>query len=121
MKKKILIVDDDPGIVKLLSMLLMGKNYEILIALDGQQGIKIAQKEIPNLILLDIRMPNISGIEVFEKLLQLDITKNIPVIFMTAYPKPEIINQVLMMGAKNCISKPFISADFDQTIQMSIA
>ncbi len=118
MKKKILIVDDEPGIVRLLSMRLKAKGYEVFEAFDGIECMKIAIEEIPDLILLDIKMPQGGGIGAFEKLIQIDKTKGIPVIFMTAYPKLEIKNQVLKMGAKGCISKPFISEDFEQTIEM---
>ncbi len=118
MKKRILIVDDEPGIVRLISMRLKAKGFEVFEAFDGIECIKIAIKEIPDLILLDIKMPKGGGIRAFENLIQIDKTKGIPVIFMTAYPKLEIKNQVLKMGAKGCISKPFISEDFEQTIEM---
>ena len=97
------------------------KGYEIIEAYDGLECVKIAIKEIPDLILLDIKMPNEDGIGAFKKLIQMDITKDIPVVFMTAYPKLEIKNQVLKMGAKDCSSKPFISEDFEKTIAMAIA
>jgi two-component system response regulator (stage 0 sporulation protein F) len=116
MKKKILIVDDEPGIVRLIAMRLKAKGYEVFEAFDGSECVKIAIKEMPDLILLDIKMPEGGGVAAFEKLIQIDKTKTIPVIFMTAYPKLEIKNQVLKMGAKGCISKPFISEDFEQTI-----
>ena len=57
---------------------------------------------------------------VFEKLILLDTTRKIPVIFMTAYPKSEIKNKVTKMGAMGFVSKPFVSADFEQTIDMVI-
>ena len=120
MKKRILIVDDEPAIVRLLSLRLQVKGYEIIEAYDGFECVKIAIKEIPDLILLDIKMPHGGGIGAFEKLIQLEMTKKIPVIFMTAFPKLEIKNLVLKMGAKGCISKPFISEDFEQTIEMNL-
>ena len=120
MKKKILIVDDEPGIVRLLTMRLKAKGYEVCEAFDGMECVKVAIKEIPDLILLDIKMPRGGGIGAFEKLIQIEITKNIPVIFMTAFPKLEIKNLVLKMGAKGCISKPFISEDFEKTIEMTL-
>jgi len=116
MKKKILIVDDEPGIVRLLSMRLKAKGYDVFEAYDGTECMKIAVEELPDLILLDIKMPQGGGIAAFENLTQIEKTKGIPVIFMTAYPKSEIKDQVLKMGAKGCISKPFISEDFEQTI-----
>ncbi len=121
MKKKILIVDDEPGIVRLLSMRLKAKDYEVLIAYDGVEGVEIAKKEVPDLILMDVKMPRGGGIGAFEKLIELNITRGIPVIFMTAsYPKTAIENQVLKMGAKGCIAKPFSSNDFEQTIALTL-
>ena len=117
MKKRILIVDDEPHIVKLISIRLMTKGYEVFVANDGVDCVKIAQREVPDLILLDIMMPHRSGIRAFEKLLQLDTTRSIPVIFMTAYPKAEIKTQVMKMGANGHISKPFTGAEIEQTIQ----
>ena len=120
MKKKILIVDDEPGIVKLLSMRLKMKGYEVFTAYDGMEGVSVAIKKIPDLILLDIKMPNGGGIGAFERLIKIDSTKAIPVIFMTAFPTAEITAQVLKMGAKDCISKPFVSKDFERNIEMTL-
>ena len=78
------------------------------------------RRKVPDLILLDIKMPVMSGIAAFEKLIQMDITKNIPVVFMTAYPKLEVKNQVAIMGAKGFISKPFISKDLELIIEAVI-
>ena len=120
MKKKILIVDDEPGIVKLLSMRLKMKGYEVFAAYDGLEGVSVAIKQTPDLILLDIKMPNGGGIGAFERLIQIDSTKTIPVIFMTAFPTAEIKEQVIKMGARDCISKPFISKDFERNIEMTL-
>ena len=119
MKKKVLVVDDERGIVKLLSMRLRAKGYEVLEAYDGLECIDIAIKEIPQLILLDIKMPH-GGVDAFQELLQIDKTRNIPVIFMTAYHTPEINDQVLEMGAKACISKPFLGKNIINNIALYI-
>jgi DNA-binding response OmpR family regulator len=120
MKKKILIVDDDPGIVRLLALRLKAKGYETVGAYDGLQCLLVAKKEVPELILLDIKMPLMNGIDAFEEIINLEATKEIPVLFMTAYPSRIIKDLVLKMGAKGCISKPFISEDFEQTVDMVI-
>ena len=120
MKKKILIVDDDPGIVSLLSMRLKAKGYEVFVAFDGLQCVTITEEEVPDLILSDIRMPIMDGIAAFKKFIQMDITKEIPVIFMTAFPKLEMQDQVIYMGAKGFISKPFISKDLELIIEAVI-
>jgi len=119
-KKRILIADDDMAIVRLLSLQLQARNFDVLKAYDGSECVKIALKEAPDLIIMDIKMPNGDGIWAFEKLLQSDITRNISVIFLTAYSTAEIKAQLLKFGAKDCISKPFISVDFEQTIAMTL-
>jgi len=117
LKKKILIVDDEVGIVKLLSLRLKAKGYEVCEAYNGLECLNVAEEEIPDLILLDIKMPVMGGLDSFEKLLQLDITKKIPVIFMTAFPKKEVKNRAMFLGAKGFISKPFISKDLEIIIK----
>ena len=109
MKKKILVVDDEPQIVRLLSLRLKAKNFNVLSAYDGYQCVQVAKVEIPDMILLDIKMPLGGGIIAFEKLKNISETKNIPVIFITAFPSAEIKKQVMDMGAEDFISKPFNS------------
>ena len=107
MKKKILVVDDERSIVRLLSLRLRSQNYDVIEAYDGYQCVEVARSELPDLILLDIKMPNGGGVSAFEKMKTIEETKNIPVIFITAYPKPEIKDLVLEMGAAGFITKPF--------------
>ena len=120
MKKKVLVVDDERGIVKLLAMRLRVKGYEVLEAFDGLECVELAMINKPHLIILDIKMPKGGGIEAYKKLNRSDKTKQIPVIFMTAYHTPEINAQVLEMGAKECISKPFDGNHILNTIGMYI-
>lgn len=116
MKKKVLVVDDEPGIVKLLSIRLKVLGYAVCQAFNGLECVEIAKKEIPDLILLDIKMPHSGGIDAFKILKRTDKIKNIPVIFMTAYHTFELNTKVLKMGAKECISKPFFGNSIYQTI-----
>ena len=119
--KKILIVDDEPSIVRLLSLRLKHNNYSILEADNGLNCLKVANKHKPDLILMDIKMPVCDGIKAFGMLQDSDDTNKIPVLFMTAFPTPEYIKKVYQMGAKGCISKPFISQEFEQEIQEALA
>ena len=119
-KKKILIIDDDYYSARFLAKRLRTKNYEVMLAADGDQGLQKVKEILPDLILLDMIMPRLSGIEVFEKLKQLDATKKIPVIFMAAHPTLEIRKLVLEKGAKEIITKPFFSNDFEFTIETVI-
>ena len=96
-------------------------SYSIITAKSGKEAIEIVkQHETIATVVMDIKMPNGDGIWTFKKLLQLDKTRNIPVIFMTAYPSTVIKNQLLKMGAMDCISKPFIIVDFEHTIATTL-
>jgi DNA-binding response OmpR family regulator len=120
MKKKILVVDDEAQIVRLLSLRLQANNYDVVVAYDGYQCIQITQEENPDLILLDIKMPLGGGIKAFETLRKNQNTENIPVIFITAFPSVEIKKQVIDMGAEGFIAKPFSSDDLLEKIRSII-
>ena len=111
MKKKILVVDDEIQIVRLLSLRLQANNYDVIVAYDGYQCIQLVKAENPDLILLDIKMPMGGGIEAFDNLRKNKITENIPVIFITAFPSVEVKKQVIDMGADGFIAKPFSSEE----------
>jgi two-component system alkaline phosphatase synthesis response regulator PhoP len=109
MKKKILVVDDEPHIVRLLSLRLKANNFDVISAYDGYQCVQVAKLELPDLILLDIKMPLGGGIKAFENLKEIEATNTIPVIFITAFPSVKVKKQVMNMGAEDFISKPFNS------------
>jgi two-component system sensor histidine kinase/response regulator len=120
MKYKILIVDDEPAIIRLLSLRLMHNEYDVLEANNGLECIEVATQKLPDLILMDIQMPQCDGINAFSLLSKNENTKEIPVLFMTAFPKNDIITKVIRMGAKGCISKPFVSKDFEESIKLAL-
>ena len=121
MKKKILIVDDDESIVSLMSFQLHENNYEVFKAKDESECIQIAICEEPDLILIDIMKLHKDGIRAFEQLIQFDIEKNMPIIFMiTTFPTAEIKDLVRKMGANGCVTRPFTNIEFEQTIQTVI-
>jgi len=82
--KKILVVDDDLDIVELVKNRLRRNNYEVIIANDGEEGVKRAIEAQPDLIIMDVMMPNMTGGEAVKLLKASDITKHIPVFFFTA-------------------------------------
>ena len=116
MKKRILIVDDEPRIARLLSMRLKSIGYIVSVAYNGTDCIKIAQIESPDLILMDIKMPFKDGIKAFEGLLESEMTRSIPVIFMTAHPGVNLKSRLVKMGANGFLSKPFTDKELEQTI-----
>lgn len=111
MQKKILVVDDELHIVQLLASRLRANNYKVTAACDGVQALRVAHKENPDLIILDIKMPAGGGISVYDSLRKSVDTIGIPVIFITAFPNEDIRKQTLEMGAVDFIAKPFSSED----------
>ena len=114
MKKNILVVDDEPQIVQLIALRLKSNNFDVDAAYDAYQAVQMAKLKLPDLILLDIKMPLGGGIKAYETLKNMAPTSLIPVIFITAFPSPEVKKLVMEMGAEDFISKPFNS---DQLIK----
>jgi DNA-binding response OmpR family regulator len=106
-KKKILIVDDERDIVKAVMIRLQGAGYEVVTAFDGAQGVFMAHKEKPDLILLDIRMPAGNGFSVAQRLKRSMHTFTIPVIFLTGSPEKNAEKKAMALGARFYIKKPY--------------
>jgi PleD family two-component response regulator len=102
----ILIVDDEPGNIEILSETL-GDSYEILFAVSGKEALEIASRQIPDMIILDIIMPVMSGYEVLQSLKQHTQLNEIPVVFITALDREDQETKGLALGAVDYISKPF--------------
>ena len=102
--KKVLVIDDDKNICEILKIYLTSEGYEVLFAYDGSEGINIAKEHAPNLILLDIMLPVISGWEVCKLLRQ--FTK-VPIIMLTAMDTIENKIEGLNIGADDYVVKPF--------------
>ncbi|MHB8906067.1 MAG: response regulator transcription factor [Melioribacteraceae bacterium] len=105
--KKILIIDDYPDNVFLLQDRLEKEGFEVIKAYHGETGIQKAIEEKPDLILLDIMMPDISGFEVCKILTANQETKLIPIILLTALTEADSLKQGLSAGAFDYIKKPF--------------
>ena len=106
-KKTILIIEDEPDIRDLLEFHLKKEGYNVLTSSDGEIGLKIARKQDPNLILLDLLLPGIKGLEVC-RILKSDVnTSKINIIMVTALGQEENIVKGLETGADDYVSKPF--------------
>lgn len=105
--KKILVIDDLPENVFLLQDRLENEGYEVITAYEGKSGINKSISEQPDLILLDIMMPDITGLDVCKKLVGNDETSHIPIILVTAKIEAEDIKEGLEAGAFDYIKKPF--------------
>lgn len=105
--KRILVIDDLPENVFILQDRLEHEGYDVLTAYDGKSGIEKAKSEMPDLILLDIMMPDINGLEVCKTLVNYEPTSRIPIILVTAKTGAEDTKEGLDAGAYDYIKKPF--------------
>ena len=119
-KKKILIVEDEESLLKLESILLTSKGYAVQGVGDGQAALDAISEIKPDLVLLDIMLPEIDGFEVCRRIKSDDGTKHIPVIMLTAKKSREDMARGEQVGADWYITKPFKSAMVIETIQRFI-
>src|SRR5690348_3190792 len=105
-RRTVLVVDDDPVIVKLLQVNFEMEGYEVLTAGDGEEGLDRAQRERPDVIILDVMMPKLDGLEVARALKAEDGTRDIPVILLSAKAQVTDI-QAGQSLADDYITKPF--------------
>ncbi|MBI1892387.1 MAG: response regulator [Burkholderiales bacterium] len=105
--KKVLICDDEPNIVESVSYVVKSSGYQFLIAENGASALELAKKERPDLMILDVRMPKLSGNQVCEMLKDDAKTRDIHVIVLTAYGQPQDQAFSLACGADDFMVKPF--------------
>ena len=118
MPKKIVYIEDDLEMTYLIKMILERKGYEIISTNDGMEGFEIIEKEKPDLVLLDLMMPNIDGWDIYHQLKSNEDTNQIPVIVISAKAQP--IDKVLGMQiakVNNYISKPFRPQELLESIE----
>ena len=106
-KCKILIIDDESDITETLSYMLQARNFDVVTANSGQEGLDKVKRDRPDLILLDIMMPEMDGYKVCNKLKQDKDTKNLPVIMLTSKGEADSVIKYYNSGANDYILKPF--------------
>ncbi|KIH77368.1 twitching motility two-component system response regulator PilG [Geoalkalibacter ferrihydriticus] len=116
-KKKILIVEDEESLLKLESILLTSKGYEVRGVANGRAALEGLEEDMPDLVLLDIMLPEMDGFEVCRRIKQNPVTRHIPVIMLTAKKTREDMERGREVGADCYITKPFKSAMVIETIQ----
>jgi len=107
MGKRILVVDDNPDSLKIIRIILGMKNYDVVVATGGVEALQRIKDEKIDLVLLDIMMPEMSGIEVLRRLKQETTTERLPVILVTAKTQDEDVLGGYQYGADYYIPKPF--------------
>jgi DNA-binding response OmpR family regulator len=116
MTARILVVDDEPNIVKLVTATLKARGYTTYEAFDGHEAIVLAKLHKPDLILLDVMMPRMDGRETRKRLLEDPDTKSIPVVHLTAVGDFEQQRKALSEGAVDYIVKPFAPAELGDRV-----
>src|SRR4030042_780980 len=117
--EKVLIVDDAQGVIDFLSdYVLRPHGYEVLCAMDGEGGLAVALREHPDLVILDLEMPRMSGMEVLEALKEKGI--DIPVIVITFHGSETIAAQAFRLGVKNYITKPFKMEEILEAVEQAL-
>ena len=101
---RVLVVDDEPDSVELLQEFLTGKGYEIVTASNGEEALRKLKEERPHLVLLDVRMPDMNGLDVLRKIREFD--QEVGVIMVTAVNEEDTGRQALKLGAFDYIVKP---------------
>ena len=102
---KVLIIDDQPGIRRLLAEILIEEGYSVITAINGIEGIAKAEEMQPQIILVDMKMPGIDGLETLRELKQRNPHEK--VIMMTAYGELDLVNQARELGSVGYVTKPF--------------
>ena len=115
--KRILVVEDDRLSLIVLRQLLTAQGYEILQSPEGWDGISRARNEQPDLILMDIQLPDISGLDATLLLKQDDQTRDIPIIAVTAFVTPEDKAKALKSGCDACVAKPVNISNLLRTVE----
>lgn len=121
MPKTVLIVDDDPGITAALMTRLQAAGYEVFHAINGLAGIEAAELHRPDVIVLDIRMPDIDGYEVCTRIKQSPELCAIPVVFLSANVQDSARQRALDVGGCAFLSKPYEAADVLAVIERAHA
>ena len=116
MSKKILIVEDNPQNMRLIEMALSAESYTLLEATNGEEALEVAKKERPDLIIMDIQLPKMSGLEVTRKLREIPEFSRTPIIAVTAYAMKGDEKKALDAGCNAYLSKPISARDLPNLI-----
>ncbi|MDK2977061.1 MAG: two-component system, OmpR family, alkaline phosphatase synthesis response regulator PhoP [Candidatus Marinimicrobia bacterium] len=117
---KILLVDDEENIRKLVHYNLILDGYDVIMAVNGKEGLEKAIQEKPDLILLDIMMPEMDGLEVCSRLKKNPETRDIPIFMLSAKGQMQDLEDAYDVGADNYITKPFDVDKLSEIIQFKL-
>ena len=110
-KKQILLIEDEDNVRQMVSRLLTKNSYDVKEAVDGLDGLRVLENQIPDLIIVDVMMPNLDGMTFIRALKTRRETQTIPIIFLTAKGDPRSMIEGINVGAKFYVTKPFQMED----------
>jgi CheY-like chemotaxis protein len=119
-KKRILVVEDDPAQRALVIHTLEGEGYELLEASDGAEGVEKALKELPDLIVMDVMMPRMSGFDAVRSIRKEEKAKAIPILMCTAKDTMADVERSMALGANDYITKPLDLPRFRKKVKRLI-
>jgi DNA-binding response OmpR family regulator len=111
MSKTVLIADDEPNIVISLEFLLEQDGYKVLVARDGHEALERIERELPDLVLLDVMLPRLSGYDVCQRMRQNPALAKVRIIMLTARGREVEVTKGLALGADAYVTKPFSTRD----------
>ena len=112
----ILLIEDENSMGQVTQLLLESCGYEVTVAADGAQGLRLVRALSPNLIICDVNLPGMSGVEVLRTLRQSDATRQIPVIFLSGFISEEQTDEARLLGVNAFLGKPCSFEEMKQTI-----
>jgi len=117
MKQKILIVEDNPDLISILQLQLKIQGYETILAVNGKQAVDMATAQLPDLIVMDIMMPQMNGLEATRLIRQNPKTRSIPILAATAKITTADKEECLQSGCNDHIAKPFTTKELVSRIE----
>jgi two-component system alkaline phosphatase synthesis response regulator PhoP len=117
MARRILIVDDEPNIVTSLEFLMRGSDYEVRVARNGEEALRLAETLRPDVVLLDVMMPQRSGFEVCRKIRENPALQHVKIIMLTAKGRDAEKKKGLDLGANAYVTKPFSTKELMNTVR----
>ncbi len=118
--RKVLVIDDEPGIIDIVETNLLGEGFEVVSARDGKEGLEKIRSEKPDLVVLDVMMPEMDGWQVLKEVEKDPDTAGIPVIMLTAKAADEDYIHGLEEGAVEYLTKPFFPQELVNRIKITL-
>ncbi|MCI0488190.1 MAG: response regulator [Blastocatellia bacterium] len=108
-KIRVLVIDDEPTVADALRVILSDRGYEVVVALNGRDGLKQVDSQAFDFAITDLRLPDLSGFDVLDRIRKK--RSGTPVIVITAYSTPEVVERLMNNGAMDVLPKPFLPSD----------